>query len=98
MVFYWEVKFYPSAPELLNEDLTRYLLVLQLRKDILESRLPASFQTLAILGSYTAQGEIGELEKSLHELDVDYLRPHVFAPKQSDELLVRIKDLHRTRK
>lgn len=98
MVFYWEVKFYPPAPEQLNEDLTRYLIVLQLRKDILDGRLPASFQTLAILGSYTAQGELGEQEKGTHDLDVEYLRQHVFAPNQSDELLIRIKDLHRTRK
>lgn len=97
MVFFWEVKFYPPAPDQLNEDLTRYLLVLQLRQDILNCRLPASFQTLALLGSFTAQGEIGDYDKTQH-FDIEYLRPYNFAPKQSDELLMTIHDLHRTHK
>ena len=98
MVFYWEGKFYPPAPELLNEDLTRYLIVLQIRQDLFNGRLPASFHTLAILGCYTAQGEIGDYDRSLHDgIDpIEYLRPYSFAPKQSEELLSRICDLHKT--
>lgn len=95
MVFYWEVKFYPPAPEQLNEDLTRYLVVLQIRQDLFNGRLPASFQTLAILGSYTAQGEIGDFDRQQHQ-DIEYLRRYSFAPTQSDELLTRISDLHKT--
>lgn len=95
MVFYWEVKFYPPAPEQLNEDLTRYLIVLQIRQDLFNGRLPASFQTSAILGSYTAQGEIGDYDKHMHQ-DIEYLRPYSFAPKQSEELLGRIRELHKT--
>lgn len=97
MVFYWELKFYPPAPEQLNEDLTRYLVVLQIRQDLLSGRLPATFHTLALLGSYTAQGEIGDHEKGNH-FDIDYLQKYSFAPKQSDELLVKICDLHKTHK
>lgn len=97
MVFYWEVKFYPPVPEELNEDLTRYLVVLQIRQDLFTGNLPASFQTLALLGSYTAQGEIGDYDRHTH-VDIDYLRPYSFAPHQSDELLARIYDLHKTRK
>jgi len=96
MVFYWEVKFYPPAPEQLNEDLTRYLVVLQVRQDLFNGRLPASFQTSALLGSYTAQGELGDFEKGT--VGVEYLRSYSFAPKQSDELLQRISDIHRTHK
>lgn len=94
-MFYWEVKFYPPAPEQLNEDLTRYLVVLQIRQDLFTGKLPASFQTLAILGSFTAQGEIGDFDRSQH-VSIDYLRPYSFAPKQSEELLMRICDLHKT--
>lgn len=95
MVFSWELKFYPPAPEDLNEDLTRYLIVLQIRQDLFTGKLPASFQTLAVLGSYTAQGEIGDFDKTRHT-NINYLRPYNFAPNQSEELLMRITDLHKT--
>ncbi|XP_067938871.1 band 4.1-like protein 3 isoform X3 [Watersipora subatra] len=94
LLFYWEVKFYPPAPEQLNEDHTRYLVVLQIRKDLFTGLLPASFQTQAILGSFTAQGEIGDFERANH-IGIEYLRQIGFAPKQSEELLLRISDLHK---
>lgn len=72
----------------------RYFIVLQIRKDLWTDRLPASFHTLAILGSYTVQSELGDHDKNLH-YGIDYLRPYSFAPYTSDELLFRIADLHR---
>uniref|UniRef100_A0A7N6AL15 FERM domain-containing protein n=1 Tax=Anabas testudineus TaxID=64144 RepID=A0A7N6AL15_ANATE len=60
--FVFGVKFYPPEPSLLTEDITRYLLCLQLREDVASGRLPCSFVTHALLGSYTLQAEFGDYE------------------------------------
>ncbi|KAK2090710.1 hypothetical protein P7K49_031967 [Saguinus oedipus] len=58
--FPFNEKFYPPDPAQLSEDITRYYLCLQLRDDIVSGRLPCSFVTLALLGSYTVQSELGD--------------------------------------
>ncbi|KAI5635293.1 FERM central domain-containing protein [Phthorimaea operculella] len=64
----WElkfaVKFYPPEPAQLQEELTRYQLVLAVRKDLLEGRLPCSTVTHALLASYLLQSELGDYEDS----------------------------------
>ena len=64
--FNFEVKFYPPEPNLLQEDITRYLLTLQLRHDIMDGKLPCSFVTHALLGSYTVQAELGDYDPEVH--------------------------------
>ncbi|MGH0179159.1 UNVERIFIED_CONTAM: hypothetical protein FKN15_017532, partial [Acipenser sinensis] len=80
----FNVKFYPPDPTQLTEDITRYYLCLQLRKDIVSGRLPCSFVTLALLGSYTVQSELGEYDPDLH--GTDYLSQVRLAPNQTKEL------------
>uniref|UniRef100_A0A3Q3Q1Y5 Protein 4.1 n=1 Tax=Monopterus albus TaxID=43700 RepID=A0A3Q3Q1Y5_MONAL len=88
------VKFYPPDPAQLTEDLTRYFLCLQLRKDIMRGVLPCSFVTLSLLGSYTAQSELGEYDPELH--GTDYVKDLSLAPGQSKELEEKVMELHRT--
>ncbi|XP_013132465.2 uncharacterized protein LOC100702839 isoform X7 [Oreochromis niloticus] len=92
--FTFNVKFYPPDPAQLTEDLTRYFLCLQLRKDIMRGVLPCSFVTLSLLGSYTAQSELGEYDPELH--GTDYVKDLNLAPGQSKELEEKVMDLHRT--
>ncbi|KAM9309484.1 uncharacterized protein KZ484_025542 isoform 8-T10 [Pholidichthys leucotaenia] len=92
--FTFSVKFYPPDPAQLTEDLTRYFLCLQLRKDIMRGVLPCSFVTLSLLGSYTAQSELGEYDPELH--GTDYVKELSLAPGQSKELEEKVMDLHRT--
>uniref|UniRef100_A0A3P8NBW1 Protein 4.1 n=1 Tax=Astatotilapia calliptera TaxID=8154 RepID=A0A3P8NBW1_ASTCA len=92
--FTFNVKFYPPDPAQLTEDLTRYFLCLQLRKDIMLGVLPCSFVTLSLLGSYTAQSELGEYDPELH--GTDYVKDLNLAPGQSKELEEKVMDLHRT--
>jgi len=61
-------------------------------------RLPCSFITYALLGSYTAQAELGDYCETEHGLTVDYLRELQFAPEQDDELLKRIHEQHKRHK
>ncbi|XP_041798225.1 uncharacterized protein LOC121610272 isoform X2 [Chelmon rostratus] len=92
--FTFSVKFYPPDPAQLTEDLTRYFLCLQLRKDIMRGVLPCTFVTLSLLGSYAAQSELGEYDPELH--GTDYVKDLSLAPGQTKELEEKVMELHRT--
>ncbi|XP_061122956.1 protein 4.1 isoform X5 [Syngnathus typhle] len=92
--FTFNVKFYPPDPAQLSEDITRYYLCLQLRKDILQGRLPCSFVTLALLGSYALQSELGEYDPEVHA--ADYAKEMKMVKGQSKELEDKMMELHRT--
>ncbi|XP_068773877.1 protein 4.1 isoform X14 [Struthio camelus] len=92
--FTFNVKFYPPDPAQLTEDITRYYLCLQLRQDILKGRLPCSFATLALLGSYTVQSELGDYDPDLHS--ADYITEFKLAPNQTKELEEKVMELHKT--
>ncbi|XP_076872683.1 band 4.1-like protein 2 isoform X3 [Brachyhypopomus gauderio] len=94
--FAFNVKFYPPDPSQLMEDITRYLLCLQLRQDISSGRLPCSFVTHALLGSYTLQAELGDHDPDEHRLD--YISDFQFAPTQTKELEVKVAELHKSHK
>uniref|UniRef100_A0A182YRZ4 Moesin/ezrin/radixin homolog 1 n=1 Tax=Anopheles stephensi TaxID=30069 RepID=A0A182YRZ4_ANOST len=93
----FEVKFYPPEPAQLQEDITRYHLCLQVRNDILEGRLPCSFVTHALLGSYLVQSELGDYDPAEMK-DRSYLKEFKIAPNQTPELLDKVIDLHKTHK
>ncbi|XP_042322029.1 band 4.1-like protein 1 isoform X12 [Sceloporus undulatus] len=92
--FAFTVKFYPPDPAQLTEDITRYYLCLQLRADIISGRLPCSFVTHALLGSYAVQAELGDYDCEEHV--GNYVGELRFAPNQTKELEERIMELHKT--
>ncbi|XP_072008272.1 band 4.1-like protein 3 isoform X16 [Engystomops pustulosus] len=92
--FSFNVKFYPPDPSQLSEDITRYYLCLQLRDDIVSGRLPCSFVTLALLGSYTVQSELGDYDPE--EYGSDYVSEFRFAPNQTKELEDKVVELHKS--
>ncbi|XP_061602363.1 band 4.1-like protein 2 isoform X2 [Cololabis saira] len=93
--FSFNVKFYPPDPSLLTEDITRYLLCLQLRDDVASGRLPCSFVTHALLGSYTLQAEFGDYEPD-QPRPVDFINQLTFAPNQNKEMEEKILELHKS--
>ncbi|XP_062042739.1 band 4.1-like protein 2 isoform X1 [Lepus europaeus] len=93
-LFTFNVKFYPPDPSQLTEDITRYFLCLQLRQDIASGRLPCSFVTHALLGSYTLQAELGDHDPEEHG-NID-LSDFQFAPTQTKELEEKVAELHKT--
>ncbi|XP_032399555.1 band 4.1-like protein 2 isoform X9 [Etheostoma spectabile] len=93
--FVFNVKFYPPDPSLLTEDITRYLLCLQLREDVASGRLPCSFVTHALLGSYTLQAEVGDYEPD-QPRPLDNVSQLTFAPNQSKEMEEKILELHKS--
>uniref|UniRef100_A0A669DW43 Erythrocyte membrane protein band 4.1 like 2 n=1 Tax=Oreochromis niloticus TaxID=8128 RepID=A0A669DW43_ORENI len=93
--FAFNVKFYPPDPSLLTEDITRYLLCLQLREDVASGRLPCSFVTHALLGSYTLQAEIGDYEPD-QPRPLDFISQLTFAPNQNKEMEEKILELYKS--
>ncbi|XP_064564145.1 band 4.1-like protein 2 isoform X15 [Zonotrichia leucophrys gambelii] len=93
-IFTFNVKFYPPDPSQLTEDITRYFLCLQLRQDIVSGRLPCSFVTHALLGSYTLQAELGDHDPGEHSSD--YISEFQFAPNQTQEMEEKVAELHKT--
>uniref|UniRef100_A0A8C3K065 FERM domain-containing protein n=1 Tax=Calidris pygmaea TaxID=425635 RepID=A0A8C3K065_9CHAR len=93
-IFTFNVKFYPPDPSQLTEDITRYFLCLQLRQDIASGRLPCSFVTHALLGSYTLQAELGDHDPEEHR--GDYISEFQFAPNQTQEMEEKVAELHKT--
>ncbi|XP_059608282.1 protein 4.1 homolog isoform X4 [Phlebotomus argentipes] len=96
-ILQFAVKFYPPEPAQLQEDITRYHLCLQVRNDILEGRLPCSFITHALLGSYLVQSELGDYDPQEMKSRA-YLKDFRFAPNQTPELEDKVVDLHKSHK
>ncbi|XP_048000948.1 protein 4.1 homolog isoform X3 [Leguminivora glycinivorella] len=90
------VKFYPPEPAQLQEELTRYQLVLAVRKDLLEGRLPCSTVTHALLASYLLQSEMGDFEES--EVGAGRCKQLKLAPPSActPELEEKVVELHKT--
>ncbi|XP_061846663.1 band 4.1-like protein 2 isoform X8 [Colius striatus] len=93
-IFTFNVKFYPPDPSQMTEDITRYFLCLQLRQDIVSGRLPCSFVTHTLLGSYTLQAELGDHDPEEHRSG--YISEFQFAPNQTQEMEEKVAELHKT--
>lgn len=52
---YFSVKFYAVDPCKLVEEITRYQFYLQLKQDVLQGRLPVTFDLASQLGAYVVQ-------------------------------------------
>jgi len=59
-------------------------------------RLPCSFVSLALLGSYACVSQVGEYDADEHGSGIEYIKRVRFAPSQTEELLEKISELHRT--
>lgn len=74
----------------------RYYLCLQLRDDVVSGRLPCSFATHTVLGSYTVQSELGDYDPE--EMGSDYVSELRLAPNQTKELEDKVMELHKSYK
>ncbi|XP_034171766.1 band 4.1-like protein 4 isoform X1 [Osmia lignaria lignaria] len=91
---YFGVKFYAADPCKLIEEITRYQFFLQVKQDILQGRLPVSFDLAAELGAYVVQSELGDYDPRRHS--VGYVTEFRFLANQTTELENRIVELHKT--
>ncbi|XP_028817212.1 FERM, ARHGEF and pleckstrin domain-containing protein 2 isoform X3 [Denticeps clupeoides] len=90
-LFRLSVKFFPPDPGQLQEEYTRYLFSLQMKRDLLEARLICSENTAALLASHLVQSEIGDYDDVA---DREYLKMNKLLACQ-DRVQEKIMELHR---
>ncbi|XP_039731614.1 FERM domain-containing protein 3 isoform X2 [Pteropus medius] len=89
----FRVKFYPHEPLKIKEELTRYLLYLQIKRDIFHGRLLCSFSDAAYLGACIVQAELGDYDPDEHP--ENYISEFEIFPKQSQKLERKIAEIHK---
>ncbi|KAM9762540.1 FERM, ARHGEF and pleckstrin domain-containing protein 2 isoform 2-T2 [Menidia menidia] len=90
-LFRLSVKFFPPDPGQLQEEYTRYLFSLQMKRDLMEGRLICTENTGALLASHLVQSEIGDYDDIA---DREFLRVNKLLPYQ-DKVQERIMEFHR---
>ncbi|XP_055923467.1 uncharacterized protein DDB_G0287625 isoform X2 [Eupeodes corollae] len=89
---YFGVKFYAADPCKLLEEITRYQIFLQVKQDVLQGRLPVSFELAAELGAFVVQSELGDYDPRRHSKG--YVSEFRLLPNQTGELETRVSELH----
>ncbi|XP_049638438.1 FERM domain-containing protein 5 isoform X1 [Suncus etruscus] len=90
----FRVKFYPADPAALKEEITRYLVFLQIKRDLYHGRLLCKTSDAALLASYILQAEIGDYDPGKHP--EGYSSKFQFFPKHSEKLEKKIAEIHKT--
>uniref|UniRef100_A0A672Z729 FERM domain-containing protein n=1 Tax=Sphaeramia orbicularis TaxID=375764 RepID=A0A672Z729_9TELE len=90
-LFRLSVKFFPPDPGQLQEEYTRYLFSLQMKRDLMEGKLICTENTAALLASHFVQSEIGDYDDAA---DREYLKMNMLLPYQ-EKVQERIMELHR---
>ncbi|KAG5839655.1 hypothetical protein ANANG_G00207210 [Anguilla anguilla] len=88
------VKFYPPDPAALKEEITRYLVFLQIKRDLYHGRLLCKTSDAAMLAAFILQAEIGDYDPGKHP--EGYSSKFQFFPKHSEKLERRIAEIHKT--
>ncbi|XP_013871096.1 tyrosine-protein phosphatase non-receptor type 3 [Austrofundulus limnaeus] len=87
----FRVRFFISEPNSLQHEQTRHLYFLQIRSDVREGRLQCPLDAAVVLASYAVQSEMGDHCSSR---DPGYLSKCHFIPKQDEDFLCKVEDLH----
>ncbi|XP_026738847.1 FERM domain-containing protein 5-like isoform X3 [Trichoplusia ni] len=93
ILFSFRVKFYPPNPLLLKEDVTRFQIYLQLKRDLLHGRLYCTANEAAMLGALIIQIELGDYDPNIHV--GNYVTEMRLLLRQTDTIEARIQELHR---
>ncbi|XP_026565141.1 FERM domain-containing protein 5 isoform X2 [Pseudonaja textilis] len=89
----FRVKFYPTDPAALKEEITRYLVFLQIKRDLYHGRLLCKTSDAALLAAYILQAEIGDYDPGKHP--EGYSSKFQFFPKHSEKLERKIAEIHK---
>ncbi|XP_004687910.1 PREDICTED: FERM domain-containing protein 5 isoform X1 [Condylura cristata] len=89
----FRVKFYPADPAALKEEITRYLVFLQIKRDLYHGRLLCKTSDAALLAAYILQAEIGDYDPGKHP--EGYSSKFQFFPKHSEKLERKIAEIHK---
>ncbi|XP_029189152.1 tyrosine-protein phosphatase non-receptor type 13-like isoform X2 [Acropora millepora] len=78
---FFRVKYYVENICLLQQQSTRHLYYLQLRKDVLEGGIYVHEETAMLLASYALQAEVGDYNQNVH--GSDYFVPEHYLPQRA---------------
>lgn len=88
------VKFYTPDPGQLEEEYTRYLFCLQVKRDLAQGLMQCNDNTASIMASYIVQAECGDYVMEDYP-DHTYLSSYKFVPHQDREMEQRIMENHK---
>lgn len=91
---YFCVKFYTPDPAQLEEEYTRYLFCLQIKRDLAQGHIQCNDNTAALLASYIVQAECGDYVAEDYP-DASYLSSYKFVQHQDRELEKKIMENHK---
>ncbi|KAK7872685.1 hypothetical protein R5R35_002676 [Gryllus longicercus] len=94
ILFSFRVKFYPPDPFRLKEEITRYQIYLQLKRDLLHGRLYCTAAEAALLAAYIIQAELGDYDPEEH--GEGYVSEFKLLLKQTSDIEQKIAELHQT--
>ncbi|XP_043280422.1 uncharacterized protein Frmd5 isoform X2 [Venturia canescens] len=94
ILFSFRVKFYPPDPLRLKEEITRYQIYQQLKRDLLHGRLYCSPGEAALLAACIVHSELGEYDPEIHE--GNYISEHKLLLKQTEAIEAKAMELHQT--
>nr|CAI5841542.1 unnamed protein product [Callosobruchus analis] len=93
-LLYFCVKFYTPDPGQLEEEYTRYLFCLQVKRDLAQGLMQCNENTAALMASYIVQAECGDYAAEDYP-DHTYLSTYKFVPHQDQELEKKIMENHK---
>ncbi|XP_077288968.1 FERM domain containing isoform X2 [Arctopsyche grandis] len=92
ILFSFRVKFYPPNPLLLKEEVTRYQVYLQLKRDLLHGRLYCTPNEAAMLGALVVQGDLGDYDPAVHV--GNYISEMRLLLRQTEVIEARMQEVH----
>ncbi|CEF64608.1 FERM domain and Pleckstrin homology-like domain and FERM/acyl-CoA-binding protein, 3-helical bundle domain and FERM, N-terminal domain and FERM, C-terminal PH-like domain and FERM central domain and Band 4.1 domain and Band 4.1 family-containing protein [Strongyloides ratti] len=95
--FKFEVKFFPPDPDMLNDDVARYLLFLQIREDVYKGSIPLSMPFAASLAGFVMQSLHGDFVDSPNygeKIDKALILPNTI----TSEFVDKVKEAHQQQK
>ncbi|XP_012539417.1 FERM domain-containing protein 5 isoform X3 [Monomorium pharaonis] len=94
IVLCFRVKFYPPDPLRLKEEITRYQVYQQLKRDLLYGRLCCTSGEAALLVACIVQSELGDYDPEIQE--GNYISEHKLLKTQTPTIEEKAMELHQT--
>lgn len=92
IIFCFRVKFYPADPHQLKEEISRYYLYLQLRRDLLNRRLYCLPADATYLIACVIQSELGDYDPEEHK--GNYIADLKLIPSQNEKIEMEAIEIH----